>query len=68
MEWHPFLLVPMDHRNKPVPSQATWENNLSPLNVMHIHQISNSPEGLQQSLDVIYIHTQEWKLKVNTKF
>ena len=29
--------------------------------------ISNSPEGLQQSLDVIYKHAQEWKLKVNTK-
>ena len=29
--------------------------------------ISNSPEGLQQSLNVIYKHAQEWKLKVNTK-
>ena len=29
--------------------------------------ISNSLEGLQQSLDVIYNHAQEWKLKVNTK-
>ena len=29
--------------------------------------ISNSPEGLQQSLNVIYEHAQEWKLKVNTK-
>ena len=28
----------MDHRDCPVPSQVTWENNLSPLNVMHIHQ------------------------------
>ena len=28
---------------------------------------SNSPEGLQQSLNVIYKHAQEWKLKVNTK-
>ena len=24
-------------------------------------------EGFQQSLDVIYKHAQEWKLKVNTK-
>ena len=31
-------LVPMDHRNCPVLSQVTWENNLSPLNEMHIHQ------------------------------
>ena len=29
--------------------------------------ISNSPEGLQQSLDVNYKHAQEWKHKVNTK-
>ena len=29
--------------------------------------ISNSPGGLQQSLNVIYKHAQEWKLKVNTK-
>ena len=28
----------MDHRNCPIPSQVTWENNLSPLNEMHIHQ------------------------------
>ena len=31
-------LVPMDHWNCPVPSQTTRENNLSPLNEMHIHQ------------------------------
>jgi len=29
--------------------------------------ISNSPEGLQQLLDVIYKHAQGWKLKVHTK-
>ena len=30
--------------------------------------ISNSPEGsVQQSLNVIHKHAQEWKLKVNTK-
>ena len=29
--------------------------------------ISNSPEGFQQSLNVIYKHAQEWRLKVNTK-
>ena len=29
--------------------------------------ISTSPEGLQQSLNVINKHAQEWKLKVNTK-
>ena len=29
--------------------------------------ISNSPEGLQHLLDIIYKHAQEWKLKVNTK-
>ena len=29
--------------------------------------ISPSPEGLQQSLDVIHNHAQDWKLKVNTK-
>ena len=29
--------------------------------------ISNSPEGLQQFLDVIYKHAQEWKLKENIK-
>ena len=29
--------------------------------------ISPSPQGLQQSLDVIHKHDQEWKLKVNTK-
>ena len=28
----------MDHWNCPVPNQVTWENNLSPLNEMHIHQ------------------------------
>ena len=28
----------MDHRNYPVPSQVTWENNQSPLNEMHIHR------------------------------
>ena len=28
----------MDHQNWPVSSQVTWENNLSPLNEMHIHQ------------------------------
>ena len=28
--------------------------------------ISPSPEGLQQSLDVIHKHPQDWKLKVNT--
>ena len=28
----------MDHRNCAVSSQVTWENNLSPLNEMHIHQ------------------------------
>ena len=26
--------------------------------------ISNSPKGFQQSLDGIYKHAQEWKLKV----
>ena len=31
-------LVPMDHLNCPIPSPVTWENNLSPLNEMHIHQ------------------------------
>ena len=29
--------------------------------------ISNSLEGLQQSLDGIYKHAQEWKLKENIK-
>ena len=29
--------------------------------------ISPPPEGLQQSLDVIHKHAQDWKLKVNTK-
>ena len=29
--------------------------------------ISNSPEGLQHLLDIIYKHAQEWKLKANTK-
>jgi len=29
--------------------------------------ISPSPEGLQQSLDVIHKHAQDWKLEVNTK-
>jgi len=29
--------------------------------------ISPSPEGLQQSLNVIHQHAQQWKLKVNTK-
>ena len=29
--------------------------------------LSHSREGLQQSLDVISKHAQEWKLKVNTK-
>ena len=29
--------------------------------------ISPSPEGLQQPLDVIHKHAQDWKLKVNTK-
>ena len=29
--------------------------------------VINSPEGLQQLLDVIYKHAQEWKLKINTK-
>ena len=29
--------------------------------------ISPSPEGLQQSLNVIHRHAQQWKLKVNTK-
>ena len=29
--------------------------------------ISPSPEGLQQSLDVIHKHAQDWKLKVNAK-
>ena len=29
--------------------------------------ISPSPEGLQQSLDVIHKHAQDWKLKVDTK-
>ena len=29
--------------------------------------ISLSPAGLQQSLDVIHKHAQDWKLKVNTK-
>ena len=29
--------------------------------------ISDSPDGLQQSLNVIHKHAQEWKLKVNTK-
>ena len=44
LEWHHFLLVPieplvpMDHLNCAVSSQVTWENNLSPLNEMHIHQ------------------------------
>ena len=44
LEWHHFLLVPIeplvpiDHWNCPVPSQATWENNLSPLYEMHINQ------------------------------
>ena len=44
LEWHHFLLVPivplvpMDHWNCPVPNQVTWENNLSPLNEMYIHQ------------------------------
>ena len=28
--------------------------------------ISNSPEGLQHLLDIIYKHAQEWKLKANT--
>ena len=29
--------------------------------------ISPSPEGLQQSLNVIHRHAQQWKLKVHTK-
>ena len=29
--------------------------------------IRNLPLGLQQSLNVIYKHAQEWKVKVNTK-
>ena len=29
--------------------------------------ISPSPEGLQQSLNVIHKHAQDWKLKFNTK-
>ena len=29
--------------------------------------LSHSREGLQQSLDVIHKHAQEWTLKVNTK-
>ena len=29
--------------------------------------VSPSPEGLQQSLNVIHQHVQQWKLKVNTK-
>ena len=29
--------------------------------------ISSCPDGLQQSLDVIHKHVQDWKLKVNTK-
>ena len=29
--------------------------------------ISPSPAGLQQSLNVIHRHAQQWKLKVNTK-
>ena len=35
LEWHHFLLVPivpfvpMDHWNCPLPSQTTWENNLT---------------------------------------
>ena len=29
--------------------------------------ISPSPEGLQQSLDIIHKHAQDWKLNVNTK-
>lgn len=29
--------------------------------------ISSSPEGLQQSINVIQKHDNEWKLKVNTK-
>ena len=29
--------------------------------------ISPSTEGLQQSLNVIHRHAQQWKLKVNTK-
>ena len=29
--------------------------------------ISPTPEGLQQSLNVVHKHAQEWKLKVNTK-
>ena len=29
--------------------------------------ISPSPEGLQQSLNVIHRHAQQWKLKLNTK-
>ena len=29
--------------------------------------LSHSPDGLQQSLDVIHKHAQEWKLKVNTQ-
>ena len=35
--------------------------------LMYADDLSNSPEGLQQSLNVIYKHAQEWKLKVNTK-
>ena len=50
MEWHHFLLVPieplvpMDHRNCLVPNQATWETNPSPLNEMHIHQLTEPLE------------------------
>ena len=29
--------------------------------------LSSSPEGLQQSINVIIKHAEEWKLKVNTK-
>ena len=29
--------------------------------------ISPSPQGLQQSINVIKKHAEEWKLKVNTK-
>ena len=28
----------MHHRNCPVPSQTTWQNNVSPFNEMHSHQ------------------------------
>ena len=52
----------MDHRNCPVLSQVTWENNQSPLNEMHIHQQNHWNDTI-----FYWYHWYQWTISLTNR-